>query len=255
MIKNDKIKEGVILAKEHSEYFLKQSQKLHKEKEFQAAIPFAILSFEEASKVDHLLNYIKEKKDIEFDDWKELRYHKFKLTKNEKDSKEDLEDQSDLDFYAQSLILKSTGLKGIPSRDVAIEIKEKQIETNAKFSKIKEMCFYANWNSGKNEWDDFNKIPLNEQEALSLFLIYSSKQKLLLAELKIEYFLENPFTKPSPNPTSIVEVNQYLIEKTNHSKNLKTTQKIREFDKECNDQKNVEILQLGYRILCKCFPN
>ena len=157
MIKNDKIKEGVILAKEHSEYFLKQSQKLHKEKEFQAAIPFAILAFEEASKVDHLIDYIKEKKDIEKDDWKELRYHKFKLTKNEKDSKEDLEDQSDLDFYAQSLILKSTGLKGIPSRDVAIEIKEKQIETNAKFSKIKEMCFYANWNSGKNEWAALNQ--------------------------------------------------------------------------------------------------
>lgn len=45
-------------------YFLKQSEKLHKDKEFQASIPLTILSFEEASNVDHLLDYIKEGKDI-----------------------------------------------------------------------------------------------------------------------------------------------------------------------------------------------
>ncbi len=234
MIKNDKIKDGTIIANEHSEYFLKQSQKLHNDKEFQAAIPFAILAFEEASKVDHLLDYIKEKKDIEKDDWKELRDHKFKLIKNEKDIKEDLEDLSDLDFNAQSLIMGSVGLKRIPSRDVAIEIKRCQIETNAKFSKIKEMCFYANWNSSKNKWDDFKKIPLNEQEALSLFSIFSSKQKLLLTKLQIEY-IENPFTKSLS--TTREECSQHKIDKINHSKSLKTTKEMKEFEKECEDKK------------------
>jgi len=253
LIKNDKIKDGTILAKEHSEYFLKQSEKLHNDKEFQAAIPFAILSFEEASKVDHLLDYIKEKKDIEKDDWKELRDHKFKLTKNEIDVKEGLESQSDLDFSAQSLIMQSVGLNTIPSRDVAIEGKEKEIEANAKFSKIKEMCFYANWNFSKNKWDDFKKIPLNEREALSFFLIWSSKRKLLLAKLGIEYHLENPFTKPPP--TAMEEFSQYLIDKTNHSKNLKTTQEMQKYDEEYGDEKSIEILQLGYQTLCKYFSN
>ena len=253
MIKNDKIKEGAILAKDHSEYFLKQSEKLHNDKEFQAAIPFAILAFEEASKVDHLLDYIKEKKDIEKDDWKELRYHEFKLTKNEQDIKEDLESQSDLEFSAQALFLQSVGLNTIPSRDDAIEGKEKEIAANAKFSKIKEMCFYANWNSSKNEWDDFKKIPLNEREALSFFLIWSSKRKLLLAKLGIEYHLENPFTKPIPK--GMDGLSQYLIDKSNHSKNLKTTQEMKRYDKEYGDEKSIEILQLGYQTLCKYFPN
>jgi len=253
LIKNDNIREGITIAKNHSDYFLKQSEKLHKEKEFQAAIPFAILSFEEASKVDHLLNYVKKKKDIEFDDWKELRNHKFKLTKNEKDVKEGLEGESNLDFSAQSAIMQSVGLNAIPSREEAIEGKEKEIEANAKFSKIKEMCFYANWNSSKNEWDDFNKIPLNEREALSFFLILSSKQKLLLAKLGIEYHIENPFTKPAPK--SLEEINKYLIEKTNHNKNLKTTQEMKKYDDEYGDEKSIEILQLGYQTLCKYFPN
>lgn len=253
MIKNDKIKDGTILAKEHSEYFLKQSEKLHNDKEFQAAIPFAILSFEEASKVDHLLDYINEKKDIEKDDWKELRDHKFKLIKNEKDVKDGLESQSDLDFSAQSLIMESVGLNTIPSRDAAIETKGKEIEVNAKFSKIKEMCFYANWNSTKNEWDDFKKIPLNEQEALSIFLIWSSKRKLLLAKLSIEYHLENPFTKPFPK--SGEQTLQYLIDKTNYSRSLKATQEMQKYDKEYEDEKSIEILRLGYETLRKYFPN
>jgi AbiV family abortive infection protein len=251
MIKNEKIKDGAILAKEHSEYFLKQSEKLHNDKEFQAAIPLAILSFEEASKVDHLIDFINGKKDIEKDDWKELRDHKFKLTKNEKDVKEGLENQSDLDFGAQSLIMQSIGLNAISSRDVAIEVKKKEIEVNARFSKIKEMCFYANWNSNKNNWDNFKNIPLKEQEALSYFLIWSSKRKLLLAKLKIEYHLDNPFTKPFP--THLGEISQYIIDKTNHSKNLKTTQEMQEFDKEYEGEKNIEILQLGYETLCKYF--
>lgn len=151
--------------------------------------------------------------------------------------------------------MESVGLNAIPSRDAAIETKEKEIEVNAKFSKIKERCFYTNWNSSKNEWDDFKKIPLNEQEALSFFLIWSSKRKLLLAKLKIEYHLENPFTKPRPNPTSIVEVNQYLNDRTNHWKNLKATQEMQEYDKEYGDEKSTEILQLGYHTLIKYFPN
>ena len=253
MIKNDKIRDGAILAKEHSEYFLKQGEKLHNDKEFQAAIPFPILAFEEASKVDHLIDYINEKKDIDKNDLNELRDHKFKLTKNEKDVKDGLEGQSDLDFSAQSSILQSVGLNAIPSRNAAIETKEKEIEANAKFSKIKEMCFYANWNSSKNDWDDFKKIPLNEQEALSFFLIWSSKRKLLLAKLSIEYYLENPFTKPLP--TLVEETLQYLIEKTNHSRSLKATQEMQKYDKEYEDEKSIEILQLGYLTLCKYFSN
>ena len=251
MIKNEKIKDGVILAKGHSEYFLKQSEKLHNDKQFQAAIPFTILSFEEASKVNHLLDFIKEKKDIDRDDWKELRYHEFKLTEDEKDVKKDLESQTNLDFTVQASFLQSVGLNTIPSRDDAIEGKKMEIEANAKFSKIKERCFYANWNFNKNEWDDFNKIPLNEQEALSFFLIWTSKRKLLLAKLGIEYHLENPFTKPIPN--GIIGLSEYLIEKTNHSKSLKTTQKMLEYDKEYADGKTIEKLQLGYQTLCKYF--
>lgn len=118
------------MAKEHSEYFLKQSEKLHKDKEFQASITLTILSFEEASKVDHLLDYIKEGKDIQGKGWKELCNHEFKLIKNEKDIKEGLESQSNLDFNAQSLLLQSVGLHTIPSRSDAIEGKEKEIEAS-----------------------------------------------------------------------------------------------------------------------------
>lgn len=255
MIENNKIKDGITIAKNHSEYFLKQSEKLHNEQEFQAAIPFAILSFEESSKVDHLLDYIKEKRDISENEWKELRDHKFKLTQNEKEIKTNLENESDLAFKVQSLLMQNIGLRAIPTKDSAIELKEKEIETQAKFSKIKEICFYANWNIHKNNWDNFDKIPKSEKEALSFFMIWTSKRKQLLSKLGVEFYLENPFTKPPPDTFSMEKLSEYIVEKTNHSRNLQTTQKMQEFDKEYGDEKSIGILQLGYQTLCKYFSN
>jgi len=49
--------------------------------------------------------------------------------------------------------------------------------------------------------------------------------------------------------------NSSIIDKTNHSKNLKTTREMQEYDKEYEDEKSIEILQLGYQTLCKYFPN
>ena len=255
LIPYEKIKTGVYIAKDHAEYFLKMSDKLYHENEFQAAIPFAILAFEEASKINHLLDFIQDNKNIERDEWKELRNHYFKLTHSEKEIKNNLESQSDYDIFVQNLMMRDRGLYDVvQTKADAILVKQKAIEVQSKFSKIKEICFYANWNEKKNEWDQFQKIPTDEKKLLNLFIFHLVEHKLLLAKLSLEY-MENPFTKPIPKSLSTRMINQYLSEKTKHDQNLQATKDMIEFEKKYATNDGVKNIQLGYAVFCKYFSN
>lgn len=232
------------------------SERFHNENEFQLSIPFAILSFEESSKMDHFLNFVENKKNISRNEWEELRQHKFKLTQSEKEVKKILESQSDLDILLQNLFMKDRGLKNIAStKEEAIFVKKNEIEYKSKFSKIKEICFYANWNTQKNDWDNFQKIPFVEKESLSFFIFTEVEHKLLLAKLSLEY-LENPFLKPLPKLSdSLQAIIQYLSEKTKHDQNLQTTQDMIEVEKKYTNEEALKKIALGYDVLCKYFSN
>lgn len=253
-ILNNKIRPGIYIAKEHAEYFLKMSTKLHADNEFQAAIPFAILSFEESSKLNHLLNFLKKNHDISRSEWEDLRDHKFKSTDTEKKVKKELEDQSTLDIHIQNLIMHSVGLKNVAkTKDDAIFLKQKEIEVQSKFPKIKEICFYANWNEKKNEWDGFQNISTIEKKALSAFILHLAEHKWLLAKLALES-LEKPYSSFPPDALfSGAKFTKYLTEKIKHSKNLDATKEMQKFESKANE--NVKEYQLGYKIFCKYFSN
>lgn len=253
-ILNNKIKPGIYIAKEHAEYFLKMSTKLHADDEFQAAIPFAILSFEESSKLNHLLNFLKKNQDISRIEWEDLQDHKFKSTYTEKNVKKELEDHTELDIHIQNLIMYSVGLKNVAqTKDDAIFLKQKEIEIQSKFPKIKEICFYANWNKKKNEWDRFQNISTIEKKALSAFILNLAGHKLLLAKLVLES-LEKPYQSFPPDSLFLdAKFTKYLTEKIKHSQNLDTTKEMQKFEIKVNE--NVKEYQLGYKVFCKYFSN
>lgn len=254
LIPNNKIKDGMIIAKNHAEYFLKMAKDLHEMEDYQLSIPLSVLVFEESSKTYQFDTSRKEGKNISSEEWKDLRDHNFKLTHTDKQVKKNLESESELETQARRLILQSVGLKDVVSdRDQAIKIKEKSIEIQARFSKVKEICFYTNWNKNKNKWDDFNKIPKSSQKSISLFMIYLAEHKFLLANLCVDV-LENSFRNIDDEELWDKEKSsKYLADRIEHHKNLKSVQMMMDFE-ETYDKKMTD-LEKGHVMFNKYFSN
>ena len=96
--------------------------------------------------------------------------------------------------------------------------REKAIVTAAEIaSKIKELCFYTNWNHRKKDWDDFDKIPISDKKSLSLFITYLAEQNYLIANLCVDT-MNNPFRDISDDElwddlNSLAAQRQKLLEK------------------------------------------
>jgi len=254
LIPNNKIKDGIIIAKNHAEYFLKMAKDLHEMEDYQLSIPLSVLVFEESSKTYQLDASRKTGKSIFSEEWQDLRDHNFKLTHSDKVVKKNLETESELETQIRRQILHSAGLKDVvPDRASAILVKEKSIEIQARFPKVKEICFYANWNKNKNKWDDFNKIPKPSQKLISLFMIYLAERKFLLANLCVD-LLENSFRSIDDEEFWDKEKrSKYLADKIEHHKNLKSVQMMTDFE-EIYDKKITD-LQKGYIMFNKYFSN
>ena len=251
----DKIKDGLIIAKDYAEYFLKMSKKLDNEKEFQLSIPCAILAFEEASKAEHFYKKIKDKEEIDENEWKDIRKHDFKLTDTEKQAKQKIETNHELAILVQSAILQGVGLKStVPDKETAIAFKKKQIETYSKFSKIKERCFYADWNSFKKGWSNFQKIPMHEKKAFSTYIIGIVEHKLLLTKLSLEV-LENPFREITDEEVFSPEKSkEYLKAKLEHHEKFESIKEMKEYENKIDQMDEAEFI-LGEKVLRKYFSN
>jgi len=254
LIPNNKIKDGMVIAKNHAEYFLKMAKDMHEMEDYQLSIPLSVLVFEESSKTYQLDTSRKEGKIISSEEWKDLRDHDFKLTHTDKEVKKDLESESELQTQARRLILQSAGLKDVVTgRDQAIKIKEKSIEVQARFSKVKEICFYANWNKNKNKWDDLNKIPKSSLKLISLFMMYLAEHEFLLANLCVDV-LENSFRSIDDEELWDKEKSsKYLAARIEHHKNLKSVQMMRDFEE--THEKKMTDLQKGHVMFNKYFSN
>lgn len=245
---------GIHIAKNNAEKHLKESKQHYNNAEYRSAIPSSVFSFEESSKLNHLLDYLQKGSDVTRGNWEELRTHTFKLTDAEKKIKNNVEKSSDLDQHIAYTYLRDVGLTLVPnSKDANLFVLQKTIEAQSKLSKLKEICLYANWNKRKDNWDNFDNIPISEQKPLSLFVLHLAEHKFLLSLLSLEYF-ENPFPKPSSDilrsPFASIK---YLEEKLIHSQNMLVTQKMKIHEQESIS--NIEKLQLGHNILNKYFSN
>ena len=254
LVPNNKIKQGMELAKKKVEYFLKMLKDLHDMGDYELALPLAVLVFEESSKISDFYHIRKDKRDITIGELKNLHKHNFKLTGREKREKERITNESDLDLYVQGSILESLGLKSVTNnKDEAITVKEKSIEIQARLSKIKEICFYTNWNHRKKDWDDFDKIPISDKKSLSLFITYLAEQNYLIANLCVDT-MNNPFRDISNEELwDEKKTNEFLISKITHGKNMDSIKKMKEFEQNI-DSMSTEI-QKGLKLFNKYFSN
>ena len=251
---NDKIMSGIHIAKNTAEKHLKESKQHHENAEYQSAIPSSVFSFEESSKFDHLLDYLKKGSDVTRANWKELSEHKFKLTAMEKEIKNNVEKSSDLDQYRNSTYLRDEGLTLVPtSKDENILALQIAIEVQSKLSKLKEICLYTNWNEHKKDWSKFENIPILEQKSLSLFVLNCTEHKFLLSLLSLEYFECSPSKLLSDILCDPLTARNYLKKELTHSQNTPVTQRMKIYEYETTT--NAKELQLGYGILNKYFSN
>lgn len=248
----DDLRDGIHLAMKYAESFLNTSKKLHDDGEYQISIPYAILAFEESSKADHLDKNRLDGLGISNEEWRLICNHEYKLTDAEKQSKENLENQTDADIEFQGSIMDEIGLQGIHDRKTAIQIKEKQIEIYSRFSIVKERCFYANWNKRKNKWESLNDLTTEEKKSLSLFILHFAESKYLLAKFRMESH-EIAIGKSFDNAISSKQLNETFQEKIKRHRGLKSVREMNDFVKKMEESSD-ELLK-GNNVFDKYFSN
>ena len=182
-IPKEKIIEGISISNKYANDLLKQSKELKNMKKYQISIPCAILSFEETSKMDYMIDSLNT--EILDHEWNNLQRHDFKATNLEKKIIKHLENIPDNDLFYQAGIELANSLQlnnFVCSQKGALKLKHTMQQIQSKFSKIKEMCFYSNWNERDNKWTYFHDIPKYEQKSLCNLVNFVAEEKLLYLE-------------------------------------------------------------------------
>jgi len=144
---------GINLALQHSVSLLNASGELFNNKKYSVSIPLSILSYEESAKASWMLKKLQENTGITKKNWNSLIRHDFKLVELEKENLKMIDSMSEaemkiyLDFQREK------------TKDIAEKSKEEAINKRKdllgilnKFEKIKENCFYSNWNPFERKW-------------------------------------------------------------------------------------------------------
>ncbi len=61
-------------------------------------------------------------------------------------------------------------------------------EIQSKFPKIRERCFYLDWNKRKSKWMDFQDISKTEQKLLGNLINFVTEEKLLVTDWILDIF-------------------------------------------------------------------
>lgn len=195
------LKDGIIKAQQRAEFFYNKAQSLESS-EYNLIIPLLILSFEESSKSIHLKKdyHSGKRRGLTKIEWQRFSKHLFKLTDTEKQYKEKLENSTNSEFNRQKLLVELMNLPGVTqNKQQSIQVKQSEIELQSRFSKIKESCFYVDWNNQKKKWVSLFDIPEKDLEKIVKFLFLYCKMKLLVAKFFV-WIIENPIqTSAIPN--------------------------------------------------------
>lgn len=192
MIPPEKIIDGINLALQYSDSLYETSSELFNKKNFLQSTPLAILSYEEAAKANWLLIKLEEKSGVTKEDWKSLRDHKFKLTKLEKNNFEKINKMSDAEMKIYLEFQQDTFEKiSEKSKEHAINKRKDLLDVLDKFEKVKEICFYSNWDLSEKKWKSFHIFPKDDQHAMN-YLIIMLAENLLLRVNFMKDLYENP---------------------------------------------------------------
>ncbi|MDE1813092.1 MAG: AbiV family abortive infection protein [Thaumarchaeota archaeon] len=167
-IPKEKLHEGFNECQHKVNDLLKSSQILFDATQFNESLALSILATEETTKLSIILDHIKEGAIIESNDWSEITtkrgMHIAKLTKIQKDSKQQIEKMAEGEFENLPRIKKSN-----ISRTHAIKQLQILEDMYAKLGEIKNACFYVNW---KTDWSTLSIYFSNVQDRKDLAYYY-----------------------------------------------------------------------------------
>lgn len=210
LIPPEKILDGINLALRYSLSLLNSSGNLYNQKKYQQSIPLAILSYEEAAKANWLLIHLQEEKGITREDWKSLRDHKFKLVQLENYNLKKINNMSDAEMKIY-LNFQNETIADIAekSKEHAIKKREELLEILDKFEKVKEICFYSNWDLSEKKWKSFHMLHEEDQYAMN-YSILNLAQNLIARVIFMKELHENP-SKPTGIKDVIADVEKNEI--------------------------------------------
>jgi AbiV family abortive infection protein len=254
LIPQENLRSGIKIAIHYSAKLITTSGKLFNEKEYQSSIPFAILAYEEGAKANWLLKHLEKEKGITQKEWQTLQHHKFKLIELEKYNLEMIDDMSEAEMEIYLNFQKEQDKEiAEKSKDDALKKRKDLLEVLAKFEKIKESCFYSDWDSGEKKWKAFGMIPKEDQYAISYAIIYLA-DNLLLRIIFMRDLFENP-SKPKGIKRIIADTEKdRIIELYDHKEDMEKRKTVKDLKLHYEESKrNAPVIAKGLSCIRKYF--
>ena len=190
LIDNTSLLQGFYFCLYNSEKFFKTSKLLFDSKDYQSSIPIATISIEETMKGFELLKKFSHDQGITVENWKYLKNHKYKLTHVLEDNIQYLKSTPDKNITKTRNEVAKTGLRNDDvSIDDAIKSLQIMLARYTHFQKLRESCFYSDWDKLSEKWMIFDELPQEKQEALSFFVCEEARTSLILLKRNIERYV------------------------------------------------------------------
>lgn len=187
-IPNAQLMIGAFHAWDNARYFLKLCRQHYKNREFQAAIPFATIALEETQKGIDLVNRFRRKQDMTKDDWNKMKTHKHKLVHTKEEAVKIMEGSSKEDDEKTFKELKNGGFP-LPTnfdKERIIDITRGRAQIHSHFQNLREKCLYTDWNEIDGEWTNFSSLSDDRKDALAYFVIEEAETDFRFLEFAIE---------------------------------------------------------------------
>ncbi len=205
-IPNAQLMIGAFHAWKNARYFLELSKGLHKDKKFQAAIPYGTISLEESLKGIELVNRFRRKQNMTKEEWSKMKTHKHKLTHVKEEAAEIMEKATK---NKEEETVKELEESGFPvpqvNKQKLIEITRRSAHIHLQFQNLRETCLYTDWSEVESDWTVFSSLSEDRQDALAFFVMSEAENELELLEFFIEKMVnklrnDGILTEPVPYP-------------------------------------------------------
>ena len=193
---------GFYLCLNNAERFLKISKQLLSNRDYQAAIPLATISIEEALKGLEIVIKFSRNQGITAGDWDNLMNHKHKLTNVFQWALDNLKSMNDDDFDKAKDELSKTDLKCEDSVDAITRNLQRLLAAYGHFQKLREMCLYSSWDKQSSKWVMFDELTEEKQEALTFFTVTEAQTRINF----LKRFIEKYINRQRKNAQLLIEL-------------------------------------------------
>ena len=220
LIPNDNLFAGCCLALVNANDFITTSLSLFKSEQYKSSIALATISIEESFKGILLKRKIGKGKGVNYEDWKKLNKHQYKLVFPWVDSIGRIRHMTQERLDRAKKEVSQSGFK-LPEVNInqLLDGGRLNLKIFSNFSRLREYCFYVNWNSKLGEWSIFDGnnpkiIPL------SIFVLLQSRLIFNHLEFIFEHYVNrvrkagyklthNSYPLPFPSYDEIRPIDKY----------------------------------------------